>query len=91
MDPMLEDSNTDESEVLKCIHIGLLCVQEDPSDRPNMSTVVVMLASDTMTFPKPNHPAFTVGKMFLGYSSSTSKNSKDPSINEVTVSHIIPR
>ncbi|KAK4253208.1 hypothetical protein QN277_010801 [Acacia crassicarpa] len=91
MDPMLEDSNVDKGGVLKCIHIGLLCVQEDASDRPTMSTVVVMLASDTMTFPKPNRPAFSVGKMFLGDSSSTSKNSKDPSVNEVTMSLITPR
>ncbi|KAI9112830.1 hypothetical protein K1719_016147 [Acacia pycnantha] len=91
MDPMLEDSNVDKGEVLKCIHIGLLCVQEDASDRPTMSTVVVMLASDTVNFPKPNRPAFSVGKMFIGDSSSTSKNSKDPSVNEVTMSLITPR
>ncbi|XP_028798662.1 cysteine-rich receptor-like protein kinase 10 isoform X2 [Neltuma alba] len=89
MDPMLKDSYI-ESEVLKCIHIGLLCVQEDAKDRPTMSTVLVMLASDTMTFPKPNHPAFSIGGI-SHEDSSTSKNSKDPSINKVTVSHIMPR
>ncbi|CAL9037326.1 unnamed protein product [Musa banksii] len=34
------------SDVLKCIKIGLLCVQENPVDRPKMSTVNVMLNSD---------------------------------------------
>ncbi|GLU23231.1 hypothetical protein SLE2022_392540 [Rubroshorea leprosula] len=51
------------SEVLKCIHIGLLCVQEDPADRPTMSSVIVMLVGETMTLPKPAEPAFSVGRV----------------------------
>ncbi|XP_054811718.1 cysteine-rich receptor-like protein kinase 10 [Prosopis cineraria] len=91
MDPMLEDSYIG-SEVLKCIHIGLLCVQEDAKDRPTMSTIVVMLASDTMSFPKPNRPAFSVERTAnIPEDSSTSKDSKVPSVNGVTVSYIIPR
>ncbi|MBA0778989.1 hypothetical protein Gotri_003274 [Gossypium trilobum] len=51
------------SEVLKCIHIGLLCVQEDPADRPTMSSVIFMLASDsTRTLLCPSEPAFSVGR-----------------------------
>ncbi|KAF7836275.1 cysteine-rich receptor-like protein kinase 10 isoform X2 [Senna tora] len=89
MDPVLEDTYV-ASEVLKCIHIGLLCVQEDAADRPTMSLVVVMLASDTMTLTNPKNPAFSVGRM-TKEDSSTSKNSRDPSINEVTVTRIVPR
>ncbi|KXG28852.1 hypothetical protein SORBI_3005G175200 [Sorghum bicolor] len=36
------------AEVLKCINIGLLCVQQSPTDRPSMSAIVVMLSSDTV-------------------------------------------
>ncbi|XP_047176164.1 cysteine-rich receptor-like protein kinase 10, partial [Vigna umbellata] len=61
LDPMLEKIHK-ASEVMKCIHIGLLCVQEDAADRPTMSTVVVMMASDAMALPNPNHPAFSVGR-----------------------------
>ncbi|KAF2303513.1 hypothetical protein GH714_018896 [Hevea brasiliensis] len=43
---------------LKCLRIALLCVQEDPADRPDMSYVIVMLNSDTATFPAPKQPAF---------------------------------
>nr|GEX42936.1 G-type lectin S-receptor-like serine/threonine-protein kinase At4g03230 [Tanacetum cinerariifolium] len=53
---LLESYNTDE--VLKCIIVGLLCVQEDPDDRPNMSTAVTMLTSDIATLPEPKQPAF---------------------------------
>jgi len=31
----------------RCIHVGLLCVQEKPGDRPSMSEVVEMLSSST--------------------------------------------
>ncbi|KAK7271539.1 hypothetical protein RJT34_27514 [Clitoria ternatea] len=89
LDPILEKTYK-ANEVMKCIHIGLLCVQEDAVDRPTMSTVVVMLASDTIALPNPNHPAFSVGRK-AKEEESTSKASKDPSVNEVTVSNILPR
>ncbi|KAI7738316.1 hypothetical protein M8C21_012979 [Ambrosia artemisiifolia] len=46
------------SEVMKCITIGLLCVQGDPNDRPTMTNVVMMLGGDTTTLPSPKEPAF---------------------------------
>ncbi|WJX87351.1 hypothetical protein P8452_69555 [Trifolium repens] len=80
-----------ESEVLKCIHIGLLCVQEEAADRPTMSTVVRMLGSDTVDLPKPNQPAFSVGRMAKS-EDPTSKNSKDNySVDEVTLTIVSPR
>ncbi|KAF9672231.1 hypothetical protein SADUNF_Sadunf11G0019100 [Salix dunnii] len=44
-------------EALKCIQIGLLCVQEDAMDRPSMLAVVLMLSSET-EIPSPKQPAF---------------------------------
>ncbi|CAL5410927.1 unnamed protein product [Camellia sinensis] len=41
------------AEVVRCIHIGLLCVQEDPKDRPNMSSMVVLLGSESATLSEP--------------------------------------
>ncbi|KHN19790.1 G-type lectin S-receptor-like serine/threonine-protein kinase SD1-1 [Glycine soja] len=45
------------SEALRCIQISLLCVQQHPKDRPTMSTVVVMLISES-AIPQPKEPAF---------------------------------
>ncbi|XP_066361990.1 receptor-like serine/threonine-protein kinase SD1-8 isoform X1 [Miscanthus floridulus] len=46
-------------EVLKCLKVGLLCVQENPDDRPLMSQVLMMLAStDTASLPTPKQPGF---------------------------------
>ncbi|PUZ65420.1 hypothetical protein GQ55_3G221500 [Panicum hallii var. hallii] len=38
-------------EVLRCVHVGLLCVQEDPQFRPSMASVVIMLNSRSITLP----------------------------------------
>ncbi|KAF6159076.1 hypothetical protein GIB67_032693 [Kingdonia uniflora] len=46
------------SEVLKCIHVAILCVQEDPEDRPTMSSVVLMLGGESILLPEPKRPGF---------------------------------
>jgi len=61
VDPLLAESGYPESEVLNCIEIGLLCVQENPVDRPDASAVVLMLSSPTTTSDDrraPSRPAF---------------------------------
>ncbi|XP_043689497.1 putative receptor-like protein kinase At4g00960 [Telopea speciosissima] len=57
MDPTLGE-NCPKSEVIRCIHIGLLCVAENVSDRPTMASVVLMLNSYSATLPLPSSPAF---------------------------------
>ncbi|CAN0896938.1 Receptor-like serine/threonine-protein kinase SD1-8 [Linum grandiflorum] len=47
------------TEAVKFIHVGLLCVQDAPTDRPTMSSVTQMLSSnDSQSFPSPGEPAF---------------------------------
>lgn len=45
-------------EVLLCSHIALLCVQENPDDRPIMSSVVYALDTGSTTLQTPNRPAY---------------------------------
>ncbi|CAM0952887.1 unnamed protein product [Alopecurus aequalis] len=45
-------------EVLLCVHVALLCVQENPDDRPLMSSVVFVLENGSTTLPAPRHPAY---------------------------------
>ncbi|GLT83187.1 hypothetical protein SLE2022_014920 [Rubroshorea leprosula] len=57
IDPTLK--NGSRAEMMRCIHIGLLCVQENVVDRrPTMATVVLMLNSNSTTLPIPSQPAF---------------------------------
>ncbi|KAF5195425.1 Cysteine-rich receptor-like protein kinase [Thalictrum thalictroides] len=58
MDPTLSDSYNLQ-ELLRCIHIGLLCVQDHFLDRPTMSAIVSMLGSEG-ALPLPKQPAFTI-------------------------------
>ncbi|KAF2291483.1 hypothetical protein GH714_024646 [Hevea brasiliensis] len=46
------------SEMMRCIHIGLLCVQEHEANRPTMAQVVTMLSTYSITLPVPSKPAF---------------------------------
>ncbi|THG20546.1 hypothetical protein TEA_010210 [Camellia sinensis var. sinensis] len=47
------------SEAMRCIHIGLLCVQDRAADRPTMSVVVLMLSNE-IDLPHPKQPTFNV-------------------------------
>ena len=48
-----------EMEMLRCIHVGLLCVQEFAKDRPIVSVVISMLKSEIVDLPHPKQPTFT--------------------------------
>ncbi|XP_031499233.1 cysteine-rich receptor-like protein kinase 10 [Nymphaea colorata] len=48
---------SEENEILRSIHIGLLCVQEDASSRPKMSKVVAMLENSSLALPSIVNPA----------------------------------
>ncbi|KAL7243965.1 hypothetical protein ACSBR1_016231 [Camellia fascicularis] len=58
MDETLADSCS-PSEVVKCLHIGLLCVQDHVTVRPTVSAILLMLSSE-MELPQPKLPAFTI-------------------------------
>ncbi|KAK3431914.1 hypothetical protein EUGRSUZ_E03045 [Eucalyptus grandis] len=47
-------------EIVRCIHIGLLCVQENMISRPTMASVLLMLNSDSVTLQVPSRPAFYI-------------------------------
>ncbi|XP_022864068.1 G-type lectin S-receptor-like serine/threonine-protein kinase At4g03230 [Olea europaea var. sylvestris] len=61
VDPILLES-CKKSEVIKCINVGLLCVEEDPNNRPTMLNVVFMLSGEIAVLPIPNQPAFVMRK-----------------------------
>lgn len=88
IDPLLKDSS-DLSLLLRSIHIGLLCVQEHPEDRPKMSHVVVMFDSDS-ALPQPKQPGFSLSKDTVSADSSSTKN-ESCSTNEITVTLLAPR
>ncbi|XP_077243380.1 G-type lectin S-receptor-like serine/threonine-protein kinase At4g27290 isoform X2 [Tasmannia lanceolata] len=89
LDPSIMVNSRAENEVLRCIHVGLLCVQESPGDRPTMSTVVFMLGNET-TMHQPKKPAFSWGNNFKDKNKSTS-GTGSCSINEMSISVVESR
>ncbi|GMN31886.1 hypothetical protein TIFTF001_003445 [Ficus carica] len=56
VDPKIKDGK--ESEIMRCIHIGLLCVQENKDARPTMNSVVLMLCCYSFPLPVPSQPGY---------------------------------
>lgn len=87
VDPLLSGSY-EACEVLRCIHIGLLCVQPFTDDRPTMSEVVFMLCNET-NLPFPKQPSL----IFRSENHSSVKNSSSASIatssvNDMSISTV---
>ncbi|KAK4485158.1 hypothetical protein RD792_007771 [Penstemon davidsonii] len=64
IDPILRGIAGVPRDILRCIHIGLLCVQENAADRPKMASVVLMLNSFSITLPIPSEPAFYMASSY---------------------------
>ncbi|KAF9670893.1 hypothetical protein SADUNF_Sadunf13G0116500 [Salix dunnii] len=77
------------NEFLKCVNVGLLCVQEDPSDRPTVSNILFMLGSEAPTLPDPKQPAFVIRRCPSSRASSSSKPDT-VSNNGLTLSELRP-
>ena len=77
-------------QVSRCIQIGLLCVQEQATDRPTMVEIASMLGNEK-TLPAPNKPAF-INRRNKNYGQDSSKSARAPSsINDVTISMLEAR
>ncbi|KAM1239959.1 hypothetical protein ACFX2J_045331 [Malus domestica] len=82
MDKTLDES-CNKNQFIQCVNVGLLCVQEDPNDRPAMSNVITLLDNETATSASPKQPGFLTRR---GKSSTASSSSKPEAISEITTS-----
>ncbi|KAK1325287.1 Cysteine-rich receptor-like protein kinase 8 [Acorus calamus] len=91
-------------EFHRCIHLGLLCVQGNPVDRPTMSFVVLMLSSHSLSVPAPSPPGYLLQSDQSSESSallrgdlddadgfSNQNENKTHSRNTISISEIEPR
>ncbi|XP_059435430.1 cysteine-rich receptor-like protein kinase 25 [Corylus avellana] len=98
LDPTIRDSFS-KNEVIRCIHIGLLCVQEDPANRPTMATIVLMLESHSVSLQLPQHPAFLLRSREkrnmitkeVAHDDSTTTQSVTFSVDEASFTQLYPR
>ncbi|KAG6754766.1 hypothetical protein POTOM_040560 [Populus tomentosa] len=89
VDPVISNPSF-EVEVFRCIHIGLLCVQELARDRPTISTVISMLNSEIVDLPAPKQSAFAERLGYLDKESSE-QNKQRCSINNVSITELEAR
>eukprot|EP00256_Glycine_max_P065486 XP_025980081.1 G-type lectin S-receptor-like serine/threonine-protein kinase SD1-13 [Glycine max] len=66
-------------QVIRCIHIGLLCTQDQAKDRPTMLDVISFLSNENTQLPPPIQPSlYTINGV------KEAKQHKSCSINEIT-------
>ncbi|XP_057986337.1 G-type lectin S-receptor-like serine/threonine-protein kinase B120 isoform X2 [Hevea brasiliensis] len=87
VDPSIRDSCC-ENEVLKCIQVGMLCVQDSAVQRPTMSSVVLMLESNNPTLPLPRQPTYTSMRTSMDTLEIDLEGQEIVSSNDVTVTMI---
>ena len=90
IDPTILDESCPISEVLRCIHVGLLCVQDQAIDRPTMLDVVSMLSNETLQISSPKQPACFINTIVRELEDSMIE-SKNYSLNDVTISEMEAR
>ncbi|WOG89932.1 hypothetical protein DCAR_0209173 [Daucus carota subsp. sativus] len=106
IDPLLINNSESVREIIRCIHIGLLCVQEHVANRPTMASVVLMLNSFSLTLAVPTQPAFFMhSSIDPGESSAEATNnsrvnrtsgnaedrSADYSVDNASITDLLPR
>ena len=88
MDPIV-GYHSSSSIILRFINIGLLCVQESPTDRPTMLDVVLMISNEHALLPSPKQPGFITFQNLD--TNSIVDNAENCSKNSATISTIEAR
>ncbi|XP_059435861.1 cysteine-rich receptor-like protein kinase 10 [Corylus avellana] len=98
LDPNMGNSYS-RDQVIRCLHIGVLSVQDDPTERPTMASIVLMLNSQSVSLPSslPRQPVYflhsrTGQKPLMEQESDQSTSKSIPmSVNEVSITELYPR
>ncbi|XP_050280377.1 G-type lectin S-receptor-like serine/threonine-protein kinase At1g11330 [Quercus robur] len=61
VDPTISDSCV-TYQVLRCIQVSLLCVEDGAIDRPTVSDMLSMLTNESTKLPLPKKPAFSIAR-----------------------------
>ncbi|KAM1004049.1 hypothetical protein ACFX2C_004289 [Malus domestica] len=89
MDPTLVETCT-RHQVLRCVQVGLLCVEEKAADRPTMSELISMLTNESMQLPEPKKPAFYYAERNVG-NADIDRRGPPLDINGLSISEFVGR
>ncbi|KAK9697030.1 hypothetical protein RND81_08G010400 [Saponaria officinalis] len=88
VDPTLCDPCYEE-QILRCIHLGLLCVQELSDDRPSISTLIHLLDNSAVILQNPKQPGFTRTRTYPA--DDFAHDGQECSVNRVTLTAVSSR
>ncbi|KAJ4745365.1 Serine/threonine-protein kinase [Rhynchospora pubera] len=86
LDSSISSNSNNNLQIMRCIQVGLLCVQDRQEDRPHMSEVVLMLNSLNTSLPEPKQPVY-----FSVRDASDMESSSSCTVSDITVTVIEPR
>ncbi|KAJ4744250.1 Serine/threonine-protein kinase [Rhynchospora pubera] len=86
LDSSISSNSNNNLQIMRCIQVGLLCVQDRQEDRPHMSEVVLMLNSLNTSLPEPKQPGY-----FAVRDASDMESSSSCTVIDMTVTVIEPR
>ncbi|KAJ1382394.1 Serine-threonine/tyrosine-protein kinase, catalytic domain [Sesbania bispinosa] len=89
IDPSLDDT-TSPCKIMRCMQVGLLCVQDNSADRPSMLEVDSLLKNEAAPIGTPKMPAFSI-KKHEDEEERAHYGIKFSSNNDVTISELAPR
>ncbi|PIA38453.1 hypothetical protein AQUCO_02800279v1, partial [Aquilegia coerulea] len=84
----LTRNSASAQDIIRCIHVGLLCVQKSSERRPTMSSVLLMLCSETVVLPNPQLPGFYIERGPINDHSSNSEKELRRS-NDATITMLL--
>ncbi|KAF2583911.1 hypothetical protein F2Q70_00034931 [Brassica cretica] len=92
VDPSFQD-NYQTNEITRCIHIALLCVQEEAEDRPTMSAILQMLTTSSIALAVPRPPGFFFRRRHeeLGRAGPSMHMSALCSVDDASITSVAPR
>lgn len=80
-----KENNIHEIKSRVCVHIALLCVQQDVAKRPSMATIVLLLSSNSITMSMPSK------LIFFAQAEVEADKSSRLSLSKASITELIPR
>ncbi|OWM91333.1 G-type lectin S-receptor-like serine/threonine-protein kinase B120 isoform X2 [Punica granatum] len=90
VDPSIASSCL-RDEVKRCIHVGMLCVQDSAAQRPTMSSVILLLESEAASLPLPRQPTFTSKRSDIDSDHYFDENDVNVSLNNASITRVVGR
>nr|CAB3458269.1 unnamed protein product [Digitaria exilis] len=86
IDPLIR-TTCSVRQVLRCVHIALLCVQDHADERPDIPTVIIMLSNNSSSLPNPRPPTLMLRGREIE-STKSSDNDQSHSIGTVSMTQL---